>query len=87
MQFGDTKATFILGANSALVSYLFSTPLVREAGQVASLATAMRMMCLVCLLFSSYHVLKVVRPRLVTFKDKASRRERSQSVNGILTVR
>lgn len=72
VQFADTKATFILGANSALVSYLFSTPLVRDAGQIASLATALRMMCLACLLFSSYYVLKVVRPRLVTFQDKVS---------------
>lgn len=70
VQFADTKATFILGANSALVSYLFSTPLVGDAGQVANLATALRMMCLLCLLYSSYHVLKVVRPRLVTFTDK-----------------
>lgn len=70
VQFADTKATFILGANSALVSYLFSTPLARDAGHIASLATALRMMCLLCLLYSSYHVLKVVRPRLVTFTDK-----------------
>lgn len=70
VQFADTKATFILGANSALVSYLFSTPLVRDAGQMASLATAMRMMCMLCLLYSSYHVLKVVRPRLASYDDR-----------------